>query len=164
MGVYGNGVHSLHEQTRKIQMHSLPQFIWPHPWVKWCGCWHILNSLARDTVLHTHPALCQVLATISSYVPLISYETYLGGQESCRVAVSSCSAVTDKACTCPIRKAASADADILAFHMVVVTETNHHALLSVSIRSHKSMPIAGVPTFAVMQLPKVVCSSWVPTG
>ena len=73
---------------------------------------------------------------------LISYETYLGGQESCRVAVSNCSAVTGKVCTCPIRKAASADADILAFHMVVVTETNHHALLSASIRSHKSMPTA----------------------
>ena len=53
VGVYDDGVHSPHERTHKIQMQSLPWFIWPHPWVKWCWCWGTLYCLERDTVLHT---------------------------------------------------------------------------------------------------------------
>ena len=88
-------------------------------------------------------------------------------KESCRVAVSSYSAVTGKACTCPLTKQHRLlKTDILAFHLVEVAETTHrhsHALFSVSIWSHRCMLTAGVPTSAVVQLLRVVCSSWVPT-
>ena len=72
--VYDNEVHSPHEWTCKVQMHSLPCFTQPHPWVNWCLYWSTLDYLKRDSSTHTPPVLCPGLITISSYVVLISYK------------------------------------------------------------------------------------------